>query len=279
MCGIKRVRIMKNKLSFAIAVGLLGLSARAGEAPTNHPMLSVWPPRLNMGQVMLGDSVTNSFTIKNLGGGTVRGSAGILWSSWDRYDPDTVRILDAWYGLGPNESRALRVVYTPSGASNDVKIVNFASSDGMEAIALVIGSSLGTNARPAAVISVTPTSIDFGVVKFGETRTNYITVKNMGGALLRGRAHIGLELTREEMRVAETNALKRRFTPAPFDLISGNTYALGSNESQTVVVTYTPSGLLPTNRALVYFPGEGRRVETRTVTISGASELPDRLDH
>jgi hypothetical protein len=278
-----------------IGLAVLGLAAAASEAPrpsstsaeglrfhlaqtpeeppTNYPVLLVWPAHVSFGQVVLGDSVTNWFTVKNIGGGIAQGTAGPRWSA-SNFHPDTFQVLNGEYSLRPGESHAVGVAYFPSGAAMDSVAMGFGNSEGAEVIATVGGSRLGTNARLAAVISVTPTNIDFGVVKFGETRTNYITVRNTGGALLRGSAHVGLELTREEMRIAETNALKRRFTPAPFDLISGNTYALGSNESQTVVVTYTPSGLLPTNRALVYFPGEGWRVETRTVTLSGAIEVP-----
>jgi hypothetical protein len=261
---------MKTTTSCALVAVLLGFPAVATEAPTNYPVISVWPPSLFFGPVLMGESVTNSFAVKNVGGGRLDG-----WAGWGtHHNRESFEILDGAYSLAAGESHAVRVAYSPSGATSDFEDISFGNRDGTRATALVCGTRFGTNVAATPVISVGPTNIDFGAVKFGETRTNHITVKNIGGALLRGSAHVGLELTREEMRIAETNALKRRFTPAPFDLVSGNTYTLGSNESQTVVVTYTPSGLLPTNRALVYFPGEGRRVETRTVTLSGAIEVP-----
>jgi hypothetical protein len=81
------------------------------------------------------------------------------------------------------------------------------------------GAATGTN----AVIRVYPATLDYGVVAANASATNSITIYNAGGGTLTGSA---------SLPGATTNFLR---------ILSGGTYSLGSGQSQTLVVRYTPT--------------------------------------
>lgn len=88
------------------------------------------------------------------------------------------------------------------------------------------------------VISISPLSLSFGAVS--GPATNNFTVQNVGGGTLAGTASVA----------------------APFSIVSGGAYSLGANQSQTVLVSYTPIG---NDTATVTFTGGGGA----TATVSG----------
>ena len=97
-------------------------------------------------------------------------------------------------------------------------------------------------------ISVTPSSIDFGVVVVGGSIDKNFTVKNTGGGVLSG--------------LATTNP--------PYSIITGGTYNLNGGQSQTVTVRFSPT-TLGTFAGNVTFTGGGGA----THTITGAAVVPE----
>jgi hypothetical protein len=95
------------------------------------------------------------------------------------------------------------------------------------------------------VLSVSPNGLSFGAVVSGRTATNYFTVQNAGAGLLSGTATLG----------STTNGFK---------IVSGGTYSLSAGQTQTVAVTYTPSG--PNDSQIITFTGGGGA----TATASGS---------
>jgi hypothetical protein len=93
----------------------------------------------------------------------------------------------------------------------------------------------GTN--PA--ISVSPSSLNFGVVPLGATSNLNLTVQNTGSGTLAGTASVG----------------------SPFSILSGGSYSLGANQSQTVTVRFGPT--VASNFTQI--------VSTQTVNFSGGS--------
>jgi hypothetical protein len=103
-------------------------------------------------------------------------------------------------------------------------------------------AAAGTDSNP--VISVSPGSLDFGLVPVGETSSLTLTVKNGGSGTLTGAA----------------------IASPPFGVASNGSYALGSSQSQVLVVRYTPT-TEGTNRQSVALSGGGGA----TVIVSGRS--------
>jgi hypothetical protein len=82
-----------------------------------------------------------------------------------------------------------------------------------------VWANIASATNAPAVIQVTPGSISCGTVLSGTSKTNSITVQNVGSGPLSGTASVG----------------------APFSIVSGGSYNLGSNQSQTVTVVFSPS--------------------------------------
>jgi hypothetical protein len=102
------------------------------------------------------------------------------------------------------------------------------------------------------VISLSASSLGFGVVASGVRVTNSLTVQNVGQGTLAGSATVAL----------------------PFQIVSGGTYSLGPGVSQTIKVSYTPSGN-PADSQIITFTGGGgaQAIATgsRLVVLSGLS--------
>ena len=96
--------------------------------------------------------------------------------------------------------------------------------------------------RPFIVVS--PTRLEFGALRRGESATNSFLVENVGSGMLVGKAAV----------------------PPPFRIRSGADYKVPRNGAQVVTIVYTPNGA-PTNTEVVTFTG-GTADITATVTGS-----------
>ena len=103
--------------------------------------------------------------------------------------------------------------------------------------AWVVGAFESGAANTNPVVSVYPSSLDFGFVAVGTNKDLTVTVGNVGGGILSGTAIVG----------------------DPFVIVSGGVYSLRSNQSQSVIIRYQPktSGTYNTN---VIFNGGGGKV-------------------
>ena len=90
-----------------------------------------------------------------------------------------------------------------------------------------------SNTNP--VVFVTPTSLDFGILPVGATNNLTLTVQNTGTGTLTGSASV----------------------PAPYRVISGGNYSLGSNQSQTVTVQFSPTTPGVSNQTIAFTGGNG----------------------
>jgi len=98
------------------------------------------------------------------------------------------------------------------------------------------------------IISVTPSTIDFGTVSVGSFKDNILTITNIGGGILSGNAT----------------------TSPPFSIISGNPYNLAATQSQEVVVKFSPTAAQTYSGDISFDDGCGA---TRTVSVTGVGEI------
>ena len=104
-------------------------------------------------------------------------------------------------------------------------------------LALTAGVSLAAESDSlftAPIIAISPRTIDFGAVRWKQSKTNSFVVANWGGGKLVGKATV----------------------PAPFKILSGASYRLGPADVQVVTVAYTPGGT-PSDTNVVKFTGGG----------------------
>jgi hypothetical protein len=159
---------------------------------------------------------------------------------------------DPWWasiyaGKGTAEFGALFCTFNingqPDRASCYFKDIAGRTIDSFTVISRV---NLPTSTDP--VIDVTPNSQNFGDVPLGSFADRNFTVQNIGGGTLTGNAS----------------------TNAPFGIVSGGSYNLGANQSQTVVIRFAPTSA-GTSMGNVTFTGSGGA--SRTVTGVGVDSV------
>lgn len=110
--------------------------------------------------------------------------------------------------------------------------------------------SATANFTDTPVISVTPASMDFGSVQVGSTKDMLFFVQNTGGGTLSGSASVA----------------------APFSVVSGSPYSVGSGQSRTVTVRYTPTTTQIHTQSIVFTGGSGA-----TGQVTGNAAVPPQF--
>jgi len=223
--------------SYSQSVNLTGGGATnvtvSGSATNASAKIQESPGSISLGTIANGASVTNSITVQNVGGGTLSGVASVA-------APFSI-LSGGTYNLAANQSQMVMVVFNPGTAGNFSKSVTLTGGGGASAI--VSGSA--TN---SPVIQITPPNIIFGSIVAGTSVSISVTVQNIGSGTLSG---------------AVTAA-------APFNILSGGTYSLGANQSQTVRLDFNPSAVGSYNQNVTFTGGGGA-----TITLLGtATEDP-----
>jgi len=161
---------------------------------------------LDFGLVAPGVPVIRSFTITNVGGGTLAGAVG---ESCPRFS-----VGNGTYSLGPGQSRTVTVSF-------------LASELGPHSCALQVGGCgevfATAQVEPAPTCHLSTHFLDFGFPQPGVPVTRSFLVTNTGGGLLTGAV-----------------------APACGDfLVSNGSYSLAAQESQLVMVTLLPESSEP----------------------------------
>ena len=102
--------------------------------------------------------------------------------------------------------------------------------------------SIGTN----PVIVVSPASLNFGSILTNTTSSQTLVVQNTGGGTLTGTATVA----------------------APYSIVSGGSYSLGANQSQTVTVRFSPQTLGPVTNTVTFTGGGGMTAHVSGIGIN-----------
>jgi hypothetical protein len=177
----------------------------AYEAGGGSPSLMVGPTSLPFGSVNVGTTKNMTLTVKNVGGGTLTGSAFT--------SPPFNVVGTASYSLSAYQTAVLTVRYLPTAAGAESKTLILTGGGG-GAVSLT-----GTGVSTPPVLTVTPTSLAFGSVSVGSSKDLTVTVKNVGGGTLAGSAS----------------------TSAPFSVVGAASYSLGANQTTVLTVRFSPT--------------------------------------
>jgi hypothetical protein len=171
------------------------------------PECSVSPTSLDFGEVEVASHLDRTFTIENVGGGTLMGSVSETCAHYQ------ITSGGGSYSLGGGESRTVTVRFTgPSSPGTYTCTVETGT-----ACPNVVCTAVVPGEGPEC--SVSPTSLDFGMVNPGENVDRTFTIENVGGGTLMGS-------------VSETCA--------HYQITSGGgSYSLGGGQSRTVTVRFT----------------------------------------
>ena len=159
---------------FRLIYNTLAVVEFAPAAPP--PAVAVSPSSLDFGNIPIGGSVDRTFTITNVGGGTLTGS-------WEFVGFNCPTCPFSFPALGPGES-TVRTVRVDAG-----------SQAGPQSASIVVTTNGGTRTisitwqvvdlSPPAV-AVSPSSLNFGDIPVGGSVDRSFTITNTGGGTLTG---------------------------------------------------------------------------------------------
>jgi len=180
----------------------------AATVPEPDPACLVSPTSLNFGSVPSGQSVNRSFTITNVGGGTLSGTVSEACAEYALVSGGGA------YALGAGASRTVTVRFTapvtPGSYPCTVETGSALCAD---------VSCAATVPEPDPACSVSPTSLNFGIVAPGQAANRSFTITNTGGGTLSGEVSENCD---------------------GYEILSGGgAYALGAGASRTVTVRFT----------------------------------------
>lgn len=203
---------------------------------TNPPaQLAVSPGNLGFGPVIVGQTNTQSFQVVNDAGQPLDGTAATV-------SPFSISG-GSPYNLAPGQTGMVTVAFSPTSSINYSNIVIF-SSNGTNTITSVTGSGL---APPQ--LSVSPASLDFGVIAVGSNSQATFVVTNLGAAGLSNG-------------VASVNG-------GPFSVMSGTPFSLPGNGSTNLVVVFSPGAVGSFTNVVSFTTSNGGNT-TNTLTGMGA---------
>ena len=181
----------------------------------NSPRLSVSPEELDFGTVQLPNSATRTLTITNTGGGTLTGNVNV--SNPVGASASFSLISGGSFNLGANQSQTVTLSFSPKAPGTFTGTADVSSNGGSASVSLS-----GTAMQPPPTLSVTPPSIDFGTLPNNQctSQSSSFQVRNIGGGTLTGSVTTSL----------------------PFIINSPSSFSLGAGQSQTIGVTWRPTG-------------------------------------
>jgi len=201
------------------AASPLNVNVSAAGSTSAAPSISVSPPSLAFGTVLVGTPKTLSVTVSNTGTATLTVSSIALCSG------TTTRfaVSPASLSVAAGQSGTVNVTYTPTGAATDSGCIALTHDDANTASPLSVNLS-ATGALPAPIIAVNPSSLSFGTVTVGTPNTLGFQVQNTGTATLTVSS------------IAPCSGTPTGFSVTPSSL------NVPAGQSGTVNVTYTASG-------------------------------------
>jgi len=200
------------------------------------PIISIAPAELSFSNVAVGETRDLTFTITNIGTGSLRGIASIPVGG-----PFSI-VAGTEYNIGtPIHTVTVRFASTVAGSVSDT--ITFTGGGG----ATRTVSGVGTQ----PVISIIPTELSFGSVNVGTTREFIFVVTNVSSGTLTGTASV---------------------PTGSFSIIAGASYNITAGATHVVIAKFAPTVAGPVSDTITFTGGGGA---TRTVSgVGTAVSLP-----
>ena len=242
-----------------LVAGSLPLLVGCGkQSRTDTPQFSADPETLVFSKLEVGQEVTRTIELRNLGSGVLRindvnledgSSAGEL-ALYSKVEGELVPVRES-IDLAREETHLLAVRYRPTDSTGDGGRISLTTND-PDALEVVIPIQVGDT---AGEINVTPRTLDFGRVEVGESVDRSFTVSNIGIA--------DLVITRMSVEGR-----------SDFSAVLGEAQILGDEleepitlepgESRDVVVTFSPESALVADSELQI---TSNAINARVVTV------------
>ena len=170
--------LMSGQIAVVSNAGSVTLPVTFTVVVLDPPQLSVSPTSIDLGMIPIGGSVNGSYTITNRGGGTLTGTSAFENGS----SPSS-------FSLAAGQSRT------------ETRTITAGNQTGTFSTRVVISSNGGsatvtfnyTVFDPTPRLSVSPTTINLGMIPVGESRSGSYTITNVGGGTLTGASNCPCE--------------------------------------------------------------------------------------
>ena len=202
-----------------------------------RPDISATPLSKNYGDVVVGASSPQIFTVSNTG----TANLNVTSSSLTGTDAAMFQILNGAnaFTLSPGGSKEVTVQFQPSSSGGKTATLQFVSNDPDEG---TFNISLSGTAIAQPDIAISPTSKNYGSVVLGQSKQQIFSISNTGSA--------SLEVTSTSLSGGQSDQ---------FAIINGGgAFSLASGASHDMTVRFTPSS-----------------VGTKSTSLSIASNDPD----
>lgn len=192
------------------------------------PDLDVTPLTGNFGSVLVGGTAQLAFQVRNLGGGSLSGTATTV--------PPFVVVSGSPFTLGGGASTIVAVEFRPVAAGESAGTLEFTGAGQTISVGLS-----GAGYLPPAVLDPSVTWLDFGQVELFTCPQHTVVLYNVGGSELAGSASAS----------------------SPFGIVGDGAYTIAAGASAPIVVEFCPSLLGAVTGALELTGGGGGVVELR----------------
>ena len=226
----KSVTVRFSPTATGASSGTLSITHNAANqsSPTNVPLsgtgilgivnLSMTPASVDFGSVTLGQTSDQTITITNQTGstGTLTGNVGLVSAPFI--------LVSGWgtFHLTPGQSMSVTVRFFPmtAGSASENLLITHNATNLATPLTVPL-SGIGVTPPTVIDISVSPTSVNFGDVTFGQSADQTITITNPSDSTGTLTGSVGMP-------------------SAPFSVVSGGgAFSLSPNQTKTVTVRFS----------------------------------------
>ena len=213
-----------------------------GHVVSDMPVIALEPrsSELQFGEVQVGESRTDTFSVRNVGGEQLEGEIGFAQAS----DHFAVEEGEGSYELAPAEKMEVVITYAPQSSSRHEEEIEVSHNGGVQESPRRVSLS----GRGRAIV-VEPSTIDYEEVEIGKSSTEAFLVKNIAPNRVKGEVRLG--------EGSDQFALREEVVA--FDL--------GPGESEKIQATYTPQTMEEKHEGTVEV--EGALDDPVVVTLTG----------
>lgn len=163
-----------NAVSSPVSLALAGNGTAKTAATVNPGVLSATPGTANFSSVPVGTSYTQSIALSNTGGSSTTISSFTVSGS-----TFTVKGLTVPQTIAAGGTTTFQVAFSPTQSAQYTGAVNLTLSTSQKALAVPLE---GTGATGTRVITITPTTLNFGSINVGAQTTAKVQLANQGNS-------------------------------------------------------------------------------------------------
>lgn len=211
----------------------------SGTGVATVPVIAVTPASHDFGDVTTGQTRDTTFTVTNVGGGTLTGTASTS-------GPGYTIIGSASYSLTAGQRANITVRFAPVSPTTYSGTASFTGGGG------ATRSLVGRGELPPT-IAVSPAVINFGSIQVSQSNDQRFTVTNIGGGILTGNISI---------------------SGTGFSLVGSGSYSLAAGQSAMITVRFSPTAATTYSGSASFTGGGGASAALQGAGYSSTAPAP-----